>query len=112
MQFQVIFKGQWSRLLHPQQYPSKPDENEYSNMIGASHAYEYTLWQPGDNAKPGLKLLVETTNVSLIEREIIDAVILPFLLLWYSIASKDLENQSIKSQTGPSRKSKPKHFSK
>ncbi|CAH2239606.1 jg9888, partial [Pararge aegeria aegeria] len=72
--YEVTFKGQWSRLLHPHQYPSKPDENEYSNLIGASHAYDYTLWQQGDNASDGLKTLAETADVTKLEREIINAM--------------------------------------
>ncbi|XP_023934506.2 spondin-2-like [Bicyclus anynana] len=72
--YEVVFQGQWSRMLHPHQYPSKPDENEYSHMIGASHAYDYTLWKPDDNASPGLKTLAETANVTELEREIINAM--------------------------------------
>ncbi|XP_034836117.1 spondin-2-like isoform X1 [Maniola hyperantus] len=72
--YEVTFRGQWSRMLHPQQYPTKPDENEYSNLIGASHAFGFTLWQPGDNASPGLKMLAETASVAELEREIINAM--------------------------------------
>ncbi|KAM3962091.1 spondin-2 [Aphomia sociella] len=72
--YEVIFQGRWSRLKHPYHYPSKPDENGYSHMIGASHAYSYIMWQQGMQATNGLKLLAERANVTEMEREIINAM--------------------------------------
>ena len=72
--FQVIFKGHWSRMTHPRKYPTKPDNNGYSHLVGASHTYKYILWQPDVRASEGLKLLAEEANISLIERDIINAV--------------------------------------
>ncbi|CAG5051503.1 unnamed protein product [Parnassius apollo] len=70
--YEITFHGRWSRLTHPRHYPSKPDENGYSHMIGASHAYDFTLWHHGTMAGPGLKLLAEDANITVIERDIIN----------------------------------------
>ncbi|XP_013165839.1 PREDICTED: spondin-2-like [Papilio xuthus] len=70
--YEIVFKGHWSRLTHPRYYPSKPDENGYSHMVGASHGYDYTLWQLGTPASAGLKLLAEDANITIIERDIIN----------------------------------------
>ncbi|XP_072933043.1 spondin-1-like [Epargyreus clarus] len=72
--YELLFKGRWSRMSHPRHYPTKPDENGYSHMIGASHAVGYKLWHQGDKASDGLKLVAEKANISLIEREIIEAM--------------------------------------
>lgn len=61
-------------MSHPRLYPSKPDENGYSYMIGASHANDYLLWKLGRKPSEGLKRLAEDGDISLIEREIIDNV--------------------------------------
>ncbi|CAH0731810.1 unnamed protein product, partial [Brenthis ino] len=70
--YEVIFKGHWSRMTHPRKYPTKPDNNGYSHLVGASHTYKYILWQPDAKASNGLKLLAEEANISLIERDIIN----------------------------------------
>ncbi|XP_045504403.1 spondin-2-like [Colias croceus] len=72
--YEVIFKGRWSRMTHPRYYPSRPDDNGFSHMVGASHSYSYILWQPGDKASPGLKKLAEEADISVVEREIINAM--------------------------------------
>ncbi|XP_022114804.2 spondin-1 [Pieris rapae] len=73
-QYEVIFNGRWSRMTHPRYYPSKPDDNGYSHLVGASHSFSHTIWQPGDQASPGLQKLAEEADISLIEREIIDSM--------------------------------------
>ncbi|CAH2054338.1 unnamed protein product, partial [Iphiclides podalirius] len=70
--YEVVFKGRWSRLTHPRHYPSKPDENGFSHMVGASHGFDFTLWQHGTPASPGLKALAEDANISIMERDIIN----------------------------------------
>lgn len=70
----MIFSGKWSRLTHPLHYPKEPDRNGYSEMIGASHDYEFRLWQDGAEASPGLKLLAEKDNITVIQRDIINNV--------------------------------------
>ncbi|XP_050672432.1 spondin-2-like isoform X2 [Leptidea sinapis] len=72
--YEVIFNGRWSRMTHPRYYPSRPDDNGYSYMVGASHSYDYILWQPGDKASPGLQKLAEEADISVVEREIINAM--------------------------------------
>lgn len=66
-------------MSHPRNYPVKPDNNGYSHLVGASHSYDYILWQEGDEAKPGLRTLAEKGDISVIEREIINAVNILFL---------------------------------
>ncbi|KAG6448148.1 hypothetical protein O3G_MSEX005324 [Manduca sexta] len=75
--YEIIFKGQWSRVAHPRYYPNKPDENGYSHLIGASHGNNFTMWQQGAKATKGLQLLAEEADVSVMEREIIDAMVYP-----------------------------------
>lgn len=74
MPYQVIFNGQWSRVAHPRHYPTKPDENGYTHMVGASHDFNYYLWKAGSKASDGLKILLEDANSTVLEREIISAV--------------------------------------
>ncbi|XP_063832618.1 spondin-2-like isoform X2 [Ostrinia nubilalis] len=70
--YEVIFNGKWSRVSHPQHYPSKPDDNGYTHMVGASHANDYDLWQQGQEATEGLKRLVEDADTVELEREIVE----------------------------------------
>ncbi|XP_053615784.1 spondin-2-like [Plodia interpunctella] len=72
--YEVIFEGKWSRLTHPYHYPSKPDENGYSHMVGASHDFDYILWKTGHQASPGMQKLAEDGDISLLERSIIEAM--------------------------------------
>ncbi|CAH0402466.1 unnamed protein product [Chilo suppressalis] len=70
--YEVIFNGKWSRVSHPHQYPSKPDENGYTHMVGASHSAYYVLWQQGVEASDGLIQLVVNADPTVLEREIIE----------------------------------------
>lgn len=79
LKFQVIFNGKWSRVAHPRHYPSKPDENGYSHMVGASHAFDYTLWEQDSEASEGLKQLAEGNLTTQLENEIIKMVRLSYL---------------------------------
>ncbi|XP_073959396.1 spondin-2-like isoform X1 [Choristoneura fumiferana] len=72
--YEVIFRGQWSRLTHPQNFPTKADNNEYSYMVGASHDYKFVLWKPDDKAGEGLKAAAETANTTILEEEILTAM--------------------------------------
>ncbi|XP_060806082.1 spondin-2 [Amyelois transitella] len=72
--YEVIFEGKWSRLKHPYHYPSKPDENGYSHMVGASHDFDYTLWKAGHQASLGMQKLAEEGDISVLERSIIDSM--------------------------------------
>ncbi|KAJ2954732.1 hypothetical protein O0L34_g3036 [Tuta absoluta] len=69
--YEVIFTGQWSRGTHPLHYPSKPDDNMYSPMVGASHNASYPMWSVGTNASPGLRKLAENADISYLEEEIL-----------------------------------------
>ncbi|KAJ8709248.1 hypothetical protein PYW07_009074 [Mythimna separata] len=69
--YEVIFYGKWSRVAHPRHYPTKPDDNGYSHMVGCSHTFDYSLWKQGINASDGLKMLAETADSTYMEREII-----------------------------------------
>lgn len=69
--YEVIFYGKWSRVAHPRHYPSKPDDNGYSHMVGCSHTFDYSLWKQGINASDGLKKLAEEADSTAMERGII-----------------------------------------
>ncbi|XP_063363886.1 spondin-2-like isoform X1 [Cydia amplana] len=72
--YEVIFEGQWSKLTHPQQFPSNMDKNAYSYMVGASHDYGFTLWEPDTFASPGLQEAAENANMNVLEKEIMSKV--------------------------------------
>lgn len=61
-------------MAHPRHYPTKPDENGYTHILGASHAFDYFLWKAGSEASEGLKVLLENANTTVLEREIINSV--------------------------------------
>ncbi|XP_063616135.1 spondin-2-like isoform X1 [Cydia splendana] len=72
--YEVIFEGQWSKLTHPQQFPTNMDKNAYSYMVGASHDYVFTLWEPDTLASAGLQEAAENADMNVLEKEIMSKV--------------------------------------
>ncbi|XP_013176956.1 PREDICTED: spondin-1-like isoform X1 [Papilio xuthus] len=68
--YEIAFTGIWSRNTHPRLYPEKDWEPRYSDLVGASHAIDCTLWAPGALASDGFKELAEHANTSRFEGEI------------------------------------------
>ncbi len=66
----MSFKGEWNKESYPKDYPTNEWLTHWSNLIGASHAINYTLWQYGDLASNGLKDLAEYGIIRTLEEEI------------------------------------------
>lgn len=65
--YDLVFQGLWSRNTHPNEFPENP---HYSDVLGASHANDYTLWQYGGWPSEGLRMLVEDGNTKRMEAEL------------------------------------------
>ncbi|CAF3884016.1 unnamed protein product [Rotaria sp. Silwood1] len=52
--FQFTFQGLWSKQSHPKDWPAE-HLLHWSDIIGAVHSEEYSLWNFGDIASNGLK---------------------------------------------------------
>ena len=65
--FSVRFNAQWSRSLHPTDFPGNP---HFSGLIGATHNSEVSLWTPGGMATPGIRNMAETGGKSPLDSEI------------------------------------------
>ncbi len=65
--FSVEFNAQWSRGLHPTDFPSNP---HFSGLIGATHNSDLSLWGLGESATPGIRNMAETGGKSPLTAEI------------------------------------------
>lgn len=54
----MIFEGLWSKGNHPLNFPEKLDEIAFETMIGASHDFDFSLWEQGYKAVNGVKAMV------------------------------------------------------
>lgn len=53
MFLQLTFEGLWSRHTHPKDFPSNGWSTKFSDIIGASHSYDYRFWNYGESASEG-----------------------------------------------------------
>ncbi|MDA7632667.1 spondin domain-containing protein [bacterium] len=65
--FSVTFNAEWSRTLHPTDFPGNP---HFSGLIGATHNSEVSLWTPDGSATPGIQNMAETGGKSPLTSEI------------------------------------------
>ncbi|CAF0865986.1 unnamed protein product [Rotaria sordida] len=67
--FQFTFQGLWSKQTHPKDWPP---ENllHWSDIIGAVHSEEYSLWNYGGIASDGLKQVAEWGAIGTMQKEI------------------------------------------
>lgn len=65
--YQVTFIADWSQNTHPVGFPGNP---HFSGLIGATHGPDVHLWQMGELATPGIRLMAETGSKSTLSFEI------------------------------------------
>lgn len=61
----------WSNDTHPNAFPS---DGHFSSILGISHEGDYSMWGPGMNATPGVKEVAENGNVTVLEKELMMAI--------------------------------------
>ncbi|CAF1011801.1 unnamed protein product [Adineta ricciae] len=67
--FQITFQGLWSKQTHPKDWP--PEHLlHWSDLIGAIHSQEYSLWNYGEIASDGLKQVAEWGAIGTMQKEI------------------------------------------
>ncbi|XP_071452717.1 spondin-1 [Hetaerina americana] len=68
--YQLIFEGLWSNATHPRDFPFSLWLTHFSDVIGASHDGNFTLWEEGGLASAGLRQVAEWGSVRTIEGEL------------------------------------------
>lgn len=70
----MTFERLWSKATHPKEFPPNNWLTGFTDLIGASHSSDYRLWDHGNLASEGLKLVAESGATHLMESEIMDKV--------------------------------------
>lgn len=65
--YRLSFNAEWSSLNHPTNFPTNA---HFSGLAGAVHNSEFALWGPGISATPGIKLMAETGDASILLEEV------------------------------------------
>lgn len=65
--FSVEFNAQWSRIIHPTDFPGNP---HFSGLIGSTHNADLSLWGTGGTATSGMRNMAETGGKSPLTSEI------------------------------------------
>ncbi|KAG8250042.1 Spondin-1 [Homalodisca vitripennis] len=68
--YEVTFEGLWSRHTHPKDFPSNSWLTRFSDVIGASHSFNYRFWEYGGTASIGLKHVAERGSTRMLESEL------------------------------------------
>ncbi|CAD6198174.1 unnamed protein product [Caenorhabditis auriculariae] len=68
--YELEFVGIWSRHTHPKDYPTLEHLTHFTDMVGASHSSNYTLWKIGEASTDGMKEIAEWGNTYKAEVEI------------------------------------------
>ncbi|KAG8223551.1 hypothetical protein J437_LFUL004425 [Ladona fulva] len=68
--YQLIFEGLWSNITHPRDFPFSLWLTHFSDVIGASHEGNFTLWEEGGLASAGLRQVAEWGSVRTMEGEL------------------------------------------
>jgi len=67
--YQLTFQGLWSKQTHPKDWP--PEHLlHWSDLIGAVHSQDYSVWNYGDIASDGLKQVAEWGAIGTMQKEI------------------------------------------
>ena len=56
--YKLTFKAEWTKLTHPEDFPSGKSPH-FSSLAGCSHNANYVMWKPGINATEGVKDVAE-----------------------------------------------------
>ncbi|KAJ8721296.1 hypothetical protein PYW07_002071 [Mythimna separata] len=68
--YKMTFEGMWSYNTHPKMYPPVGLVPRFSDVVGASHSKDFTLFKYNSEARDGLQLLAEQGNSTNLEVEI------------------------------------------
>lgn len=66
----MVFEGIWSKETHPKDFPSNVHFTHFSDVIGASHRRNFTLWDEGRIATDGMRQLAEWGSARGLEAEL------------------------------------------
>ncbi|MFH4976959.1 hypothetical protein AB6A40_003668 [Gnathostoma spinigerum] len=67
--YEMEFVGLWSKETHPKDYPTLVHLTHFTDMLGASHSSNYTMWKFGMIATDGMKEIAEWGNTYKGEQE-------------------------------------------
>uniref|UniRef100_A0A914ZKI1 Spondin-1 n=1 Tax=Parascaris univalens TaxID=6257 RepID=A0A914ZKI1_PARUN len=67
--YSLEFIGLWSKDTHPKDYPTLEHLTHFTDMLGASHSANYTMWKFGMIATDGMKEIAEWGNTFKGEQE-------------------------------------------
>ncbi|VDK20990.1 unnamed protein product [Anisakis simplex] len=67
--YSLEFIGLWSKETHPKDYPTLEHLTHFTDMLGASHSPNYTMWKFGMIATDGMKEIAEWGNTYKGEQE-------------------------------------------
>ncbi|XP_022697449.1 spondin-1-like [Varroa jacobsoni] len=68
--YELIFEGLWSKNTHPIGYPENAWLTYFSDIIGASHAADFRMWQYGGPPSDGVRSVAEQRSTSRLEAEL------------------------------------------
>jgi len=64
VQYDCIFRNQWSRNRHPHQFPEDALAAHWTKQILASHDVTYSMWMEGSVASKGVETLAEAGGIA------------------------------------------------
>ncbi|VDN37616.1 unnamed protein product, partial [Cylicostephanus goldi] len=67
--YEMEFIGIWSKETHPKDYPTLEHLTHFTDMLGASHSKNYSLWKIGEVSTDGMKEIAEWGNTFKAEAE-------------------------------------------
>ncbi|CAD0200028.1 unnamed protein product [Chrysodeixis includens] len=68
--YQLTFEGLWSYNTHPAMFPTARELARFSDVVGASHSKDFSLFKYNSDSTAGLQLLAEQGNTTNLEIEI------------------------------------------
>jgi predicted secreted protein len=67
VRYLLAFEATWSAETHPLDFPPNP---HFSGLIGAVHTDAARIWEEGETASPGIRVMAETGEKSPLDAEI------------------------------------------
>ncbi|EPB66860.1 Kunitz/Bovine pancreatic trypsin inhibitor domain protein [Ancylostoma ceylanicum] len=67
--YELEFIGLWSKETHPKDFPTLEHLTHFTDMLGASHSRNYSLWEIGGISTDGMKEIAEWGNTFKAEAE-------------------------------------------
>lgn len=68
--YELTFEGLWSRHTHPKDFPTNEWLTHFSDIIGASHTGNFSMWDYGGYASEGVKNVAEGGTTKKLESEL------------------------------------------